>query len=297
QQQGLLGLAFSALSSLSNTVGYYAGYECNWFDALKLTNPVFGFYLSNYNDGDDGEVTFGGYDATKYSGEPVWFPLVNTTTDIHGIPSPGWWTFSTKGWSWSVSSVNGSIGGSLFEENPRAIADTGTSYLILPQDVLNSILTILGATFDNDPEVQAIVLPCNNTLPPIVLSFNGTDFSIPTEFYTIFAGTTTAGQNICVPGLGAASESIPLIFGDTFLRAYYSFYDKKNLRVGFAQAVHPTSVATTATGTVTGVSSATKSSPYIAPTGSVTGILVSSATKSSTAAVFILYLVFSVLLN
>jgi hypothetical protein len=28
------------------------------------------------------------------------------------------------------------------------------------------------------------------------------------------------------------------LFGDTFLRAYYSIYDSANARVGFAQAVH-----------------------------------------------------------
>ncbi|KAJ3107003.1 hypothetical protein HK100_003651 [Physocladia obscura] len=286
QQQGLLGLAFSALSSLSNTVGYYSGYECNWFDALKLSDPVFGFYLSNYNDGDDGEVTFGGYDATKYSGEPAWFPLVNATTDARGVPSPGWWTFSTEGWSWSITSNNATAHGSLYSANSQAIADTGTSYLILPPDVVSSIFAVINATFDSDPEIQSYVIPCNNTLPPIVLNFNGTDFAIPSDIYTIFAGTTSAGVNICVPGLGSLSDA-PLIFGDTFLRAFYSFYDKKNLRVGFAPAVHPAtttssaSTATTAsTATVSGVIS-TSSTGTVAITGSSLPTTIASAASSA----------------
>jgi hypothetical protein len=42
----------------------------------------------------------------------------------------------------------------------------------------------------------------------------------------------------CISGIkgGASKEGI---LGDTFLRAYYSIYDFKNARVGFAQAVHP----------------------------------------------------------
>ncbi|KAJ3123753.1 hypothetical protein HK100_011494 [Physocladia obscura] len=52
QQQGLLGLAFSSLGVISSSVTPYIHVSGNWFDALNLDNPVFGFNLSDYADGD-----------------------------------------------------------------------------------------------------------------------------------------------------------------------------------------------------------------------------------------------------
>jgi hypothetical protein len=44
--------------------------------------------------------------------------------------------------------------------------------------------------------------------------------------------------NYCYSGIAGGGNDMG-IFGDTFLRAYYSIYDSANARVGFAQAKHP----------------------------------------------------------
>ncbi|KAJ3123752.1 Vacuolar protease A [Physocladia obscura] len=94
---GLLGLGFSSIGVISSFISPLKGIGGNWVDALNLNNPVFAFYLSNANDGDNGEVTFDGYDSSKFTGNITWIPLINYVTDYLGNPSPGYWIFDFSG--------------------------------------------------------------------------------------------------------------------------------------------------------------------------------------------------------
>ncbi|KAJ3115851.1 hypothetical protein HK100_001221 [Physocladia obscura] len=290
QQQGLLGLAFSSLGVISSSVTPYVHVSGNWFDALNLDNPVFGFYLSDYADGDYGEITLGGYDSEKYTGDITWQPLVNVTEDYLGNPSPGYWTFSLLPWTWSVpgTSASGAIGSS---NTPYAIADTGTTLLIVPNDVALGVYAALNITFNNDPDIQDYTIPCTNNLPPFVFSYEGVDFPIPSEIYTLLAGTDSLGNDVCIPGITGGGDGIA-IFGDIFLRTYYSFYDKKNIQLGFAKAVHPTtatsSTATSATSSsATGTASGTSATGTVSAsgaTGSASGVTGTAASSGSVSA-------------
>mmetsp|Transcript_14420 Transcript_14420/g.41288 ORF Transcript_14420/g.41288 Transcript_14420/m.41288 type:complete len:135 (-) Transcript_14420:44-448(-) len=46
------------------------------------------------------------------------------------------------------------------------------------------------------------------------------------------------GRATCVPALqrGSASQPVPLIFGMTFMRSFYTNFDIKNHRIGFARS-------------------------------------------------------------
>jgi hypothetical protein len=61
------------------------------------------------------------------------------------------------------------------------------------------------------------------------------------------------GNNLCITaiiqgatggsGVGGGSDTgLPLILGESFLRGSYSIYDRGSGRIGFAKAVHPTTV-------------------------------------------------------
>ncbi|KAJ3107002.1 hypothetical protein HK100_003650 [Physocladia obscura] len=242
---GLLGLAFSSIGTLSYQVTPHVNISGNWFDALNLDNPVFGFYLSNYADGDNGEVTFGGYDAAKYSGDPAWFDLQNIIS--RPTPSPGYWTISINDWTWSVDATDSSPGGSGPLLDPKAtypiqytIADTGTTLVYLPDVVFNSLaLGALKATYNPDPLVEDYVIPCTNSLPNVNFysAVANATFSIPSSIYTYVAGTDSLNNTVCIPGFQPGGDQLG-IFGDVFTRAYYTFFDKKNLRLGYAPAVH-----------------------------------------------------------
>ncbi|KAJ3107004.1 hypothetical protein HK100_003652 [Physocladia obscura] len=239
---GLLGLAFSSLGVMSQQAGLILNKTANWFDALNLDNPVFGFYLSNYADGDNGQVTFGGYDSSKYSGDIAWFDLQNIITSPE--PSPGYWTFSITDWFWSVGRTASVPGGNGTLQTPTtqyAIADTGTTLIGLPTTVYQElVLGALNATYNSDPLVQDYVIPCENDFPDVKF-FSATanrTFTIPASVYTFVAGTDSLNNTFCIAGFEGGGDGVAIL-GDVFMRPYYSFFDKKNLRVGFADAVHP----------------------------------------------------------
>ncbi|KAJ3115850.1 Vacuolar protease A [Physocladia obscura] len=244
---GLLGLGFSSIGVISSSISPLKGIGGNWFDALNLDNPVFAFYLSNANDGDNGEVTFGGYDSSKFTGDITWIPLENITTDYLGNPSPGYWTFDFSNWTWSVEATGGAVGGSgtvyTLPDDPTGygatttgIADTGTTLLYIPYTPATAIAVAISGTYDSD--IGLYTIPCVNSLPPVVFQVGKASFPISSEIYTFVIGTDNNGNNICIPGISPGGDGLS-IFGDTFIRAAYTIFDKGNQQLGFAQALHP----------------------------------------------------------
>ena len=77
---------------------------------------------------------------------------------------------------------------------------------------------------------------CSNvsTLPDITFIIDETEYSLTADDYVL--KITEAGQTECV--IGVMGQLFPdtfkyFILGDTFMRKYYSYFDKNNNRVGF----------------------------------------------------------------
>ncbi|KAI8814933.1 aspartic peptidase domain-containing protein [Cladochytrium replicatum] len=212
---GLIGLGYKSLSQIASSVSG----QTNFFDALGFTgaNNVFAFYLSNAADGDFGEVTFGGVDTTKYSGTIKYAPLTSQT----------YWEFSFSGSTFTV----GSSTGNLYKSYPSAIADTGTSLVILETSVANAINKAIGATYSSSDGVYLV--SCSASLPSVKFTVAGSTYTFaPSEYLFNDSGT-------CFTGFTQGASSFGLsILGDVFLRKAYSVYDKNSNRVGFAPAVH-----------------------------------------------------------
>ena len=106
----------------------------------------------------------------------------------------------------------------------RAIVDSGTSILLGPRQEVSDLLSMLNIAKD-----------CSNinSLPDIVITIQGDTYSLPASIYVI--QEEVLGQTICQPAIqGALTTS--WIFGDTFMRAYYTVFDHGGKRVGFARA-------------------------------------------------------------
>ncbi|KAJ3315023.1 Vacuolar protease A [Boothiomyces sp. JEL0838] len=222
QADGLLGLGFDSISQISQALGKSA----NFFDGLGFTgaNSVFSFYLSDAKDGDNGEVTFGGIDSSKFTGNINYVPLNSQT----------FWQFDATNLSFNVAGQTGTVGDSNYSTD--AISDTGTSLIILGQTAADGINQAIGATYDSNQGAYAIDCGVAKTGSPIDFVFGDQQFtlSIPPQYYVLDAGN---GQ--CISGiLAGAGNGTPNIFGDILSRAYYTVYDKGNTQVGFALAKH-----------------------------------------------------------
>lgn len=210
QVDGLMGLSFNSISSIFRQTGISASFV----EGMDVAN-LFSFYLSNSNDGDAGEVTFGGYDATKFSGGITWLAV-----NENYVPNFQGGVY----WAYLIDSTTITIGGSspmapinLATANlHNAISDTGTSLMVLPQAVADSINTNIGATYSSDAGVYLVNCGVNTTGTDVVFHINGTAFPIPANIYVMF----DYPSGLCFSVFARGAESIgAIIFGDPFLRS------------------------------------------------------------------------------
>jgi len=205
---GLIGMAFESISSEGVTTP---------FDNLVQQQGIgslFSFYFNfAANGGQGGELTLGGYDNSKFTGDIKYSPLTAET----------YWNIGLQ----SVT-VNGKDAG---VQPQDATIDTGTTLIIAPDSDAQAINNLIGAKPIQGQDGM-YSLPCNIAgLPDVVLTFNGNKFTVPPEAYVFSNGDGTCVSGISGDGgMGMTSW----IAGDVFLRNYYSVFDEGNSQVGFA---------------------------------------------------------------
>ncbi|KAM9319226.1 gastricsin-like [Gastrophryne carolinensis] len=206
---GIFGMAYPAMSAGGATTAMQGMLQQN-----LLTYPIFSVYMSSQS----GQIIFGGVDNNLYSGQIQWAPV---TQEVY-------WQIGIDAFS-----VNGQATG-WCSQGCQAIVDTGTSPLTIPQQYMGTLLQNMGA---QQGQGGQFYVNCNNlqNLPTISFTINGVQFPIPPSGYVL------QNNGYCIVSVEEtylpSQNGQPLwILGDVFLRQYYSVYDMRNNRVGFAQA-------------------------------------------------------------
>ena len=211
---GILGLSFPSLSA----AGYTPVFD-NIIHQNLLPRNMIGFY---YDDTDAG-VVLGEPDKALYHGDLV---FVHVSREFY----------------WEIVLHDVLIGDqSLANTGPlcpgldkcRIVADTGTSLLTGPSQVISRILTRIALGDD----CQSV-----DTLPPItfVLADERGQYSFklhPRDYFV----ASSSGQ-ACKPGFMALDVPEPRgplwILGDVFFRKYFTVFDRDTNSIGFAVAAH-----------------------------------------------------------
>jgi hypothetical protein len=200
---GIIGMAFPVLSRDGLPT-----FLQNLIAQNLISDPSFSFYISESTSA----IVLGGVDPKFAASEFVYFPIVND----------GYW---------SVSADSLEISGKLFEfpdMNLVAMFDSGTSRIIVSSYVFQFItnLTGLQPNVGYDTDVLDI-------LPTVYLNIGCETITIPPSAYML------CPQNLCILGF-ESSPGLPainyIIFGDIFLKTYYTHFDYGQLRVGLAVA-------------------------------------------------------------
>jgi cathepsin D len=206
---GILGLAFSDIAS-DNVVPV--------FDLIMqqklLPKNQFSFYLSNI-DGDDSSVMLlGGTDPKYYTGNFYWTKVM----------LPSYWLVGLGG-----IYVSGKLVHECTLDYCPTVIDTGTSIIIAAPWTIDPLIKSIGPVKED----------CSNLNQLPVIEFDlGQKFPLGPEYYVI-KSKNSDGSDSCTLGIESSWEITPFfILGDPFLRAYYSVFDRDNLRVGFAPANH-----------------------------------------------------------
>eukprot|EP01127_Copromyxa_protea_P005276 TRINITY_DN15228_c0_g1_i1.p1 TRINITY_DN15228_c0_g1~~TRINITY_DN15228_c0_g1_i1.p1 ORF type:complete len:371 (-),score=98.66 TRINITY_DN15228_c0_g1_i1:23-1135(-) len=202
---GILGLAYPGIA---------ADYVTPVFDVMMskklLPKNIFSFFLDSTSGDSRSAIIFGVLDPTYYTGSISYVPVVNQN----------YWLISLDDVTVGKTDVGGCNGWLAY---CKAIVDTGTSLIVLPTDAFNTLSSAIG-TVNSD---------CSNidSLPTIDFTFNSGSLTLPLSPSTYVIKDPQAG---CVLGI-QGSDGLPFwILGDTFMRQYYTVFDRDNNQIGFA---------------------------------------------------------------
>jgi hypothetical protein len=192
----------------------------------SLDEPVFAFYLGS--GGADGELTIGGVDSSKYTGDFHYVPVVDMI--------PG-----TTGY-WEIVLDDVQVNGASISSAKRGVVDSGTSLMVVPSNEIKAIADAVGAKQLSviPPFSREYTIDCDASSPSIDFQIGGQTYSLTSDEYKIADPPECLfafmGQDIPAP-VGPL-----IIMGDVFMRAHYVKFDEGNKQVGFAQIVKSSDV-------------------------------------------------------
>jgi len=167
------------------------------------------YFAKTFGTGNDGEVSFGGYNPNRAASEFTW---VNLSEEANGA------------WQFKLDDL--AVGSKNLDLCPKggcqAVVDTGSSLIMGPGNVVAQLSSHLN--MGND---------CKAAMPAIGFVIGGKLMELDSEDYT---DITKGG---CELGFMGIAEAKPVILlGYPFLRKYYTVLDSDKKRIGFALAKH-----------------------------------------------------------
>jgi len=208
----------------------------NLFSQGTITSNEVGisFEPSSSTSSRNGELTFGGTDASRISGGITFTSITGTS------PANEFWGIN--------ESIN--YGGTSIQGTTAGIVDTGTTLVLLATGAFSAYQRATGGVADGATGLLRITTAQFNALQNLNFVVGGTTFALtpnaqifPRALNTQIGGSASSIYLI-VASLGTpAGEGFDFVNGYAFLERFYSVYDTANRRVGFANT--PFTTATT----------------------------------------------------
>jgi len=193
----------------------------------KLDEPVYAFFLGS--GGAVGELTIGGVNSARYTGDFHYVPVVEMVPGVTGY--------------WEIALDDVQVNGASISSSKRGVVDSGTSLMVVPTDEVKNIADAVGAKRLSiiPPFNKEYTIDCDADAPNIDFVIDGNTYSLAKEDYSLDQGSGQClfafmGQDIPAP-VGPL-----IIMGDVFMRAHYCKFDVGQRRVGFAQIVKSSDV-------------------------------------------------------
>ncbi|KAF6730478.1 Renin [Oryzias melastigma] len=186
-----------------------------------LKEEVFSVYYSrDPKHSPGGELVLGGTDPNYYTGN---FNYVKTK-------DTGKWEVIMKGVSVGTHTM-------FCAEGCTAVIDTGSSYITGPASSVSVLMETIGAELDE----SGYKVNCDTVklLPSVTFHLGGQEYSLTHEDYILWQSHIEGDVcSVTFRGLDVPPPTGPLwILGANFIARYYTEFDRKHNRIGFATAV------------------------------------------------------------
>lgn len=153
---GIVGLAFDQI----NTV---VPIQQRTFFSNALPSLQSKLFTANLKRNATGSYTFGYIDPNQHNG-----PISYTPVD----KSYGFWNFSSESWSVGTTTTQRTLWG---------VADTGTTLLLVEDDVVFGYYAQVGSSY-YDQTNAGIMFDCSEDLPDFTLTINGYNAVVPGSY-------------------------------------------------------------------------------------------------------------------
>lgn len=209
---GLLGLAFSKLNTVQPQQ------QKTFFDNVMndLAEPLF---TADLRKEAVGAYEFGRVDTSKFTGDLTWIPVNDTN---------GFWQFSTSTFAVGDGETQTGV------EDSQAIADTGTTLMLSNPNVVSAYYSQVEGAVD-DAETGGITIPCDATLPDLLLDVGGIYTARVKGEDLNFAPVDETNQT-CFGGLQATTSDLE-VWGDIFFKSQFVAFNGGNNSLGMAEHV------------------------------------------------------------
>ncbi|XP_055090396.1 renin [Symphalangus syndactylus] len=214
---GVVGMGF-----IEQAIGRVTPIFDNIISQGVLKEDVFSFYYNRDSENSQslgGQIVLGGSDPQHYEGNFHYINLIKT----------GVWQIQMKGVSVGSSTL-------LCEDGCLALVDTGASYISGSTSSIEKLMEALGAK----KRLFDYVVKCNEgpTLPDISFHLGGKEYTLTSADYVF--QESYSSKKLCTLAIHAMDIPPPTgptwALGATFIRKFYTEFDRRNNRIGFALA-------------------------------------------------------------
>ncbi|KAF1734271.1 Polyporopepsin [Beauveria bassiana] len=198
----------------------------NLYKQGSIPSEVLGVYFKPEAGSDtsdnNGELTLGGVDSTKYTGALNYVPTLKS---------------GSAAAYWGVSIASFTYGSTVLASGATGIVDTGTTLIYIPSAAYAKYLSASGGKTDaNTGLVSYTTKPTANfgvKIGATTYNLTPAQYLVPASQYGFFG--LPAGKYYSWIANGGTG-SVNTVIGQKFLENYYSVYDTTNARIGFATA-------------------------------------------------------------
>lgn len=215
---GLVGMGYDALAAKGMTTPFSTLMKSD-----KCEEKVFAFWMKKEAQDEDeqgGEMTLCGTDPEHYTGDLLYVPVTRKAY-----------------WQFTVESVV--VNSQTLASNFEAIADTGTSLITGPSEIVDQLNKAIGAY--KNPMNGAWMVDCDNLdkMSTVIFKIGDKPFFLTPQMY-VEKVKPIPGRDVTVCLSGFEGVDMPdgpmWILGDVFISQYYTVFDQGKDRVGFAKS-------------------------------------------------------------